>query len=80
MRQFYLCFLFAILVNLHVVAAGAPAHGQESATPRSEGTWRVTASVTPVYQGSADVDGGGSYRTEGVLVRLHPPERVPIRR
>jgi hypothetical protein len=59
-----------MLANLLLIATGAPAHGQESMTPQTESAWGFTVSATPVYQGSADIDGGGSYRTDGVLVRL----------
>jgi len=60
----------AVLTGLLLIATGAPAHGQESMGPRAENPWHFTVAATPVYQGSADIDGGGSYRTDGVLVRL----------
>jgi len=70
MRGLHRYLVVAMLAHLHVIATWAPAHGQDSVTPQAESAWRVTASVTPVYQGSADIDGGGSYRTGGVLVRV----------
>ena len=70
MRGLHRYLVVAMLAHLHVIATWAPAHGQDSVALQAESAWRVTASVTPVYQGSADIDGGGSYRTQGVLVRL----------
>lgn len=44
-----------------LLAAGA-AQAQDSG-------WRPFASITPIYQGSADLDGGGDYRAVGAIVR-----------
>ncbi|RPI08370.1 MAG: hypothetical protein EHM71_08560 [Zetaproteobacteria bacterium] len=60
----------AMLASLLLIVTGVPAHGQESGMPQPERAWAFAVSATPVYQGSADMDGGGSYRTVGVLLRL----------
>lgn len=60
----------AMLVSLLLIATGAFAYEQEPMTPTTESAWRFTASVTPLHQGSADIDGGGSFRTDALLVRL----------
>ena len=34
-----------------------------------QGSWRLSASITPVYLGSADLDGGGDFSTFSTIVR-----------
>lgn len=46
---------------LALATAGA-AHAQET-------DWRPFLSVTPVYQGQGDLDGGGNYSAQGVMLR-----------
>ena len=64
--QGYLKKLLAGLVALLVIAGAGVAHAQgASATPR----WQPIVSVTPWGQDSSGLDGGGSFRARGAIVR-----------
>jgi hypothetical protein len=53
--------LGATVVGIAAIAAGGAAQAQ--------GNWRPFASITPVYVGKADIDGGGDYSGFGAFVR-----------
>lgn len=51
----------SMLLTLPLATAGA-VHAQEAG-------WRPFLSVTPVYQGEADLDGGGDYSAQSIMLR-----------
>ena len=55
--------------SLRAAVIGVLAAFAASGTALAQGNWRPSASITPLYLGKADIDGGGHYSVFSTIVR-----------
>ncbi len=56
-------------LSLRAAVIGVVAAFAASGVAQAQGNWRPSASITPLYLGNADIDGGGDYSVFSTIVR-----------